>query len=149
MKTPEEQEIINKLTASGDYKVIERFTPVEQYNDANNDVEVKIGIFLDTETTGMNSDEDKVIELAMVPFEFDSYGNIYRILPEYNALQDPDEPILELITQITGINDEMVDEVARILGAPHEKLAGIYINKMLGQKVRKGERLYTLYAQIV
>ena len=110
MKTPEEQEIINKLTASGDYKVIERFTPVEQYNDANNDVETKIGIFLDTETTGMNPDEDKVIELAMVPFEFDSYGNIYRILPEYNALQDPGEPIPELITQITGITDEMLKE---------------------------------------
>ena len=41
----------------------------------------------------------------------------------------------------------MVDQVARILGAPHDKLAGIYINKRLGQKVRREERLYTLYAQ--
>ena len=46
-----------------------------------------------------------------------------------------------------AVNDKMVDQVARILGAPHEKLAGIYINKRLGQKVRRGERLYTLYAQ--
>ncbi len=49
--------------------------------------------------------------------------------------------------QVVGIDDEMVDQVARVLGAPHEKLAGIYINKRLGQKVRKGGRLYTLYAQ--
>ncbi|MDP2684311.1 MAG: thymidine phosphorylase [bacterium] len=49
--------------------------------------------------------------------------------------------------QVIGIDDEMVDQVARILGAPHEKLAGIYINKRLGQKIRKGGRLYTLYAQ--
>jgi len=48
---------------------------------------------------------------------------------------------------VTDIDDEMVDQVARILGAPHEKLAGIYINKRLGQKVRQGGRLYTLYAQ--
>jgi thymidine phosphorylase len=41
----------------------------------------------------------------------------------------------------------MVDDIARVLGAPHEKPAGIYINKMLGQRVRRGERLFTLYAQ--
>ena len=106
--TTEEQEIIDRLTATGDYKVIKRFHAVERYNDDNPDVDVKIGIFLDTETTGMDPDTNKVIEIAMVPFEFDSYGNIYRILPEYNALQDPGDPIPELITQITGINDEMV-----------------------------------------
>jgi len=49
--------------------------------------------------------------------------------------------------RIVAVNDTMVDDVARILGAPHEKPAGIYINKRLGQKVRKGERLYTLYAE--
>lgn len=49
--------------------------------------------------------------------------------------------------QVIGVDDEMVDQIARTLGAPHEKLAGIYINKRLGQKVRQGGRLYTLYAQ--
>lgn len=49
--------------------------------------------------------------------------------------------------KIVSIDDQMVDDVARILGAPHEQLAGIYINKRLGQKVRREERLYTLYAQ--
>ncbi|MGD9385170.1 MAG: exonuclease domain-containing protein, partial [Thioalkalispiraceae bacterium] len=103
-----EEEIISKLTATGRYKVIKKFEPVEQYNTANPDAEILTGIFLDTETTGMDPDKDKVIELAMVPFEFDSYGNIYRVLPEYNAFQDPGEPIPGLITQITGITDEMV-----------------------------------------
>lgn len=49
--------------------------------------------------------------------------------------------------KIVTIDDKTVDEVARTLGAPHEKLAGIYINKRIGQKVRRDERLYTLYAQ--
>ena len=49
--------------------------------------------------------------------------------------------------KVVAVDDRMVDDVARILGAPHEKPAGIYINKRLGQRVRKGERLYTLYAQ--
>ncbi|HLD35024.1 MAG TPA: thymidine phosphorylase, partial [Patescibacteria group bacterium] len=49
--------------------------------------------------------------------------------------------------KIVAVDDNMVDDIARILGAPHEKPAGIYINKMLGQRVRKGERLFTLYAE--
>ena len=103
-----QQELIDKLTATGDYKVIKRFIPVERYNDANEDMDIKVGIYLDTETTGMDHDESKVIELAMVPFEFDSFGNIYRVLPAYNAFQDPGEPVPELITKITGITDKMV-----------------------------------------
>ena len=106
--TTDEKEIINKLTATGDYKVIKRFSPVTQYNEKKVDTDIKVGVFLDTETTGMNPDADKVIELAMVPFEFDSEGNIYRVLPEYNALQDPGIPIPELISEITGITDDMV-----------------------------------------
>jgi AMP phosphorylase len=45
------------------------------------------------------------------------------------------------------VNNKAIDDVARILGAPHEKPAGLYINKRIGQKVRKGERIFTLYAQ--
>ncbi len=122
MTTTDEQGLIDKLTASGDYRVIKRFTPVERYLDSNADADMKIGIFLDTETTGMDPDEDQVIELALVPFEFDSFGNIYRILPEYNAFQDPGFPIPENIKMITGINDDMVkgqsidlEQVAKLL----------------------------------
>ena len=101
------EECIKKLEASGDYKVIRRFTPVQHYQ-ADNGSEKRLGIFLDTETTGLDFEDDAIIELAMVPFEFDSEGNIYGILPEYNALQDPGMPIPKLATDITGITDEMV-----------------------------------------
>jgi DNA polymerase-3 subunit epsilon len=103
-----EEEIIKQLVSTGRYKVIKKFEPVKSYNAPDENTETKIGIFLDTETNGMDPDTNKVIELAMVPFEFDSYGNIYNILPAYNAFQDPGEPIPELITKITGITDEMV-----------------------------------------
>ncbi|VAW98669.1 DNA polymerase III subunit epsilon [hydrothermal vent metagenome] len=115
------EECIKKLEDSGDYKVIRRFTPVEQYQ-SDNGSEKRIGIFLDTETTGLDFEDNAIIELAMVPFEFDSEGNIYRILPEYNALQDPGMPIPKLATDITGITDEMVagqaidkEQVAKML----------------------------------
>lgn len=108
MTTGTEQELIAQLTATGNYKVIKRFEPVDHYRASDAATDLKIGIFLDTETTGMDQATDKVIELAMVPFEFDSEGNIYRVLTEYNALQDPGMPIPAIAKQITGITDEMV-----------------------------------------
>jgi len=101
------KDCIKQLEATGDYRVIKRFIPVEAYHEPN-DTNKRIGIFLDTETTGLDPDSDKVIELAMVPFEFDAAGRIYRLLPEYNGLNDPGMPIPEIAQQITGITDEMV-----------------------------------------
>lgn len=100
-------EYIQKLEATGDYRIIKRFKPVSSYLQ-DNDANKKIGIFLDTETTGLDSDSDRIIELAMVPFEFDASGQIYRLLPEYNSLNDPGKSIPAIVTQLTGITDEMV-----------------------------------------
>ena len=101
------EKVIKELRDSGDYRVIERFKPVESYHKANS-AETKIAIYLDVETTGLNAQNDSIIELAMVPFEFDSEGRIYRVLPGYNGFQDPGFPIPTEITNITGISDEMV-----------------------------------------
>ncbi len=116
-------DLVKQLEASGDYKVIKRFSPVDHYNELNG-AQVKQAIYVDVETTGLDADVDKIIELAMVPFEFDSDGNIYRVLPAYNAFQDPGIPIPEEITKITGISDDMVagksisiDKVSELLSS--------------------------------
>ncbi|NOY67287.1 MAG: 3'-5' exonuclease [Gammaproteobacteria bacterium] len=101
------KDCIKQLEDSGDYRVIKRFKPVVSYCEAN-ETDKRIGVFLDTETTGLDAETDKVIELAMVPFEFDTSGRIYRLLPEYNGFNDPGMPIPEIAQQITGITDEMV-----------------------------------------
>jgi AMP phosphorylase len=51
-----------------------------------------------------------------------------------------DEGIVKLIN-----NRELVN-VARALGTPLIKRAGIYVHKMLGEEVKKGDKLITLYA---
>jgi DNA polymerase-3 subunit epsilon len=116
-----EQNLIDQLTATGNYMVIRRLKPVEQYHE-DNGAKKHIGLYIDTEATGLNPDTDKVIELAMVPFEYDAEGRIYRIHPAYNSLQDPGIPIPALITRITGITDQTVagqaidlEQVARLL----------------------------------
>jgi AMP phosphorylase len=44
------------------------------------------------------------------------------------------------------IDNRSLNDLARTLGAPSQKLAGLYLNKKIGDKVAKGERLFTCYA---
>jgi len=48
---------------------------------------------------------------------------------------------------IKSVDDRSIDELARLLGAPSEKLSGIHIHKRIGGKVKKGDPIYTFYAQ--
>jgi thymidine phosphorylase len=49
--------------------------------------------------------------------------------------------------KITFTDNKGLNTIARILGAPSDKLAGVYLNKEYGNHVKKGERLFTLYAR--
>jgi AMP phosphorylase len=49
--------------------------------------------------------------------------------------------------RIKMINNRQINDLCRILGAPGDKLAGIYLNKEIGNQVKMGERLFTLYAR--
>ena len=65
--------------------------------------------FLDLETTGLNTEEDKIIEIALKVVKIDKIdGNIISFEFEYGSFQDPGMPIENNISKITGIDDEMV-----------------------------------------
>src|SRR3989338_897553 len=49
--------------------------------------------------------------------------------------------------KVAGISNWLVSRIARIAGAPNDKGAGIYLYKHVGDKVKRGERLYTIYAE--
>ncbi|MBI2028121.1 MAG: thymidine phosphorylase [Candidatus Levybacteria bacterium] len=50
-------------------------------------------------------------------------------------------------SKITNINSSNITIIAKALGAPEQKGAGIYLEKKLGENVEKGELLCTLYSQ--
>jgi DNA polymerase-3 subunit epsilon len=67
------------------------------------------GVVLDTETTGRDAEQDKVIELALVKFKYEAdSGRIVSIQEVYSSLEDPGVPIPPETTAIHGITDEMV-----------------------------------------
>lgn len=97
------------LRASPDWRVVRRYERPERYAaPASDDTTIRTGIYLDTETTGFDADTCKIIELAMVRFEFASDGRIFRLLDDYDEFNDPGEPIPPEIVRLTGITDEMV-----------------------------------------
>ena len=64
---------------------------------------------LDTETTGTNSSQDKIIELGMVLVEVcPQTGQAYRVVRVFNELEYPGMPIPEESTRIHHITDDMV-----------------------------------------
>jgi DNA polymerase-3 subunit epsilon len=105
---PDLERMAALLEASDDYRVLRRLRARDVYH-APDGQETKIGVVLDTETTGLNDSEDKIIELGMVAFEFaPSTGRVYRVLRRFDAFQDPGFPIPPEITTLTGITDAMV-----------------------------------------
>lgn len=101
------QHSVNAVLNSGRYRLVEKLEKKILYNQ--DDVCKKhIGMFVDVETTGLNPEKDKVIELAFVLFEFSSDGRIFKILEEYSHYQDPGFSIPIEITELTGITDDMV-----------------------------------------
>lgn len=66
-------------------------------------------VFLDTETTGFDRQEDAIIELGMVKARVSpSTGQVTSLVAVASLYNDPGYPIPEVITDITGITNEMV-----------------------------------------
>ena len=102
------EDIAEQLRQSGQYRIINKYYKPEGYNTDSSTDKKLIGVFLDTETTGLSCVTDRIIELGMVKFEYTEDGRIFRLLDEFNRYQDPSVPIPEAITKLTGITDDMV-----------------------------------------
>ncbi len=49
--------------------------------------------------------------------------------------------------KIIDIDNKKINHLARTLGCPKDKFAGIYLNYHEGQKVKKGQKIMTLYSE--
>lgn len=93
------------LEATGDYQVLTRFKPINQYGDTPAEKIFKACI-IDTETTGLNTETCEIIELGYQIIEFDSTGNFYQVVLAQNFLNEPEGEISAEVTQVTGLTLE-------------------------------------------
>lgn len=95
------------LAATGDYRVLRRLTPRTVINEPDGS-ELRLGLIIDTETTGLDYTKDEVIELAMVPFTYSPDGRIFEVREPFRGLREPSVPLTAEITEITGITAAML-----------------------------------------
>ena len=109
MSTDEHAETLaRQLEVNPNFRVLRKLVPKEAYAEFDGRPLAK-GVIVDTETTGLNQDTDKIMEIGLVVFEYDPQtGQAYRVLESFGALEDPGIPITPAITEITGITNEMV-----------------------------------------
>ncbi len=95
------------LGASSDYRILRRLVRRSLVNPTDG-CPTRTALFIDVETTGLNSSTDEIIEIAMVPFEYGDDGRIFSIGQAYHSFKEPVGPIPTEVTRLTGIKDEMV-----------------------------------------
>jgi DNA polymerase-3 subunit epsilon len=97
------------LEAHPDYRVLRRLVPRTDFGVKPLGPVGRV-VILDTETTGLDSRLDKIIELALLVVEVDTAtGAALRVAEVYEAFDDPGRPIPPDVSELTGITDEMVD----------------------------------------
>jgi len=95
------------IAQSPDYRVLRKLIPRDEFAISDGQA-TKTAILLDVETTGLNTTQDEIIELAMVKFTYLPDDRIAAITEVFSAFNEPSIPIPEEITELTGITDEMV-----------------------------------------
>src|ERR1700749_4114041 len=84
------------IEASADYRLLRRVPAPGAWPMQRASGETRLGVFVDTETTGLDPDADEVIELALLPFEYErDTGAIVRVDAE-NALSAFREPTISI-----------------------------------------------------
>ena len=76
------------LETSGRYRVLRRLEP-RQFIEKSDGSEMRLGLFVDVETTGLDPAKDEIIELAMVPFTYGLDGRILEIHEAFQAITHP------------------------------------------------------------
>lgn len=102
-------EMAQRLDQDPDFRVLRRLVPVHDFGPAPAAPDARHMLVLDTETTGLSHQTDKIIELAMLLVKVDvSTGLPFGTVDVLEGFEDPGMPIPAVAKEVTGISDDMV-----------------------------------------
>ena len=98
---------MNVLESSGQYKVLARVPETLADKAERTGPQFKAAV-IDLETTGLDPKTNEIIEIGVLILSFTNEDGFTAVEFENNQLQQPDKPIPDEITKITGITNEDV-----------------------------------------
>ena len=99
------------LAGDSNYRVLRRVPAPGQWRLGEAGAQTRRAVLVDTETTGLDQDKDEVIELALLPFEYDfESGRIVSVdeAQALSAFREPSFPIPAEATRLHGVTNEAV-----------------------------------------
>ena len=99
------QEALEIVSAMHDYRLLRR-VPETLFRPAPDEGETGLALIIDTETTGMDKVNDKIIEVGMLLVRYHrESGCLLEIVDAYDGLEDPGQPLSQVIQTVTGLTD--------------------------------------------
>ena len=95
------------LATSEDYRVLRKLRPVTHFHTHRPGTECRVGVAVDVETTGLDSETDKIIELAVQRFRYDEAGRIVQVGRPRVWREDPERELDPRITKLTGLTADI------------------------------------------
>jgi DNA polymerase-3 subunit epsilon len=111
------------LDAHPDFRVLRRLRPADWLFSGKPQGELRVGVSVDVETTGLDHDKDRIIELAIQRFRFDAWGRVTQLGKSRVWREDPGVPLDPRITMLTGLTNEDLANQAIDVDAAVEILA--------------------------
>lgn len=107
--TSDFEALAQQLEKHPDYRILRRLAPAKVLHPELAGQKLCKGVILDTETTGFDVHNDRVIELGMLLFEFEPIrGAIHQVLDVFDELEDPGFAIPPASIAVHHITDQMV-----------------------------------------
>lgn len=103
------EDMAQALESSADYRVLRRLPQRLSFPSAEAGASLQRVAIIDTETTGLSAEHDRIIELAMVVVAVDTErGCPVGEVQVFDGFEDPGRPLSAEIVALTGITDDMV-----------------------------------------